>query len=191
MAAVTTCSDFGALENKDCHCFLSFPSYLPWSDRIRSYDLSFFEYWDFLNIWILILCRLLHAPLLPSSSSSFAFFKRLFGSSLLSAVRVVSPMYWRLLITLLAVLCPAYTSSSLTVCMVYSEYELNRQSDNIQPWHTPFPILSWSVLPWKVLTVASWPAYRFLMRQVSWYAIPVSLTIVHSLVWSTWSKALV
>ena len=67
------------------------------------------------------------------SLCSFTFIKGLFGSSLLSAVRVVSPMYWRLLITLLAVLCPAYTSSSLTVCMVYSEYELNRQSDNIQP----------------------------------------------------------
>ena len=29
MAAVTICSDFGAQENKVCHCFLCFPTYLP------------------------------------------------------------------------------------------------------------------------------------------------------------------
>ena len=29
MAAVTICSDFGAEENKVCHCFLCFPIYLP------------------------------------------------------------------------------------------------------------------------------------------------------------------
>ena len=32
MAAVTICSDFGAQENKVCHCFYCFPIYLPWSD---------------------------------------------------------------------------------------------------------------------------------------------------------------
>ena len=29
MAAVTICSDFGAQENKVCHCFHYFPIYLP------------------------------------------------------------------------------------------------------------------------------------------------------------------
>ena len=29
MAAVTICSDFGAQENKICHCFHFFPFYLP------------------------------------------------------------------------------------------------------------------------------------------------------------------
>ena len=29
MAAVTICSDFGAQENKVCHCFVCFPTYLP------------------------------------------------------------------------------------------------------------------------------------------------------------------
>ena len=33
MAAVTICSDFGAQENKVCHCFHCFPIYLPRSDR--------------------------------------------------------------------------------------------------------------------------------------------------------------
>ena len=32
MAAVTICSDFGAQENKVCHCFHCFSIYLPWSD---------------------------------------------------------------------------------------------------------------------------------------------------------------
>ena len=32
MAAVTIHSDSGTQENKICHCFLSFPIYLPWSE---------------------------------------------------------------------------------------------------------------------------------------------------------------
>ena len=38
-----------------------------------------------------------------------------------------------------------------------------------------------------VLTVASWPAYRYLRRQVRWSGIPISLVIFHSLLWSTQS----
>ena len=41
MAAVTICSDFGAQENKVCHCFHCFPIYLPWSDGTRCHDLCF------------------------------------------------------------------------------------------------------------------------------------------------------
>ena len=41
MTAVTICSDFGAQENKVWHCFLCFPTYLPWSDGTRCHDLSF------------------------------------------------------------------------------------------------------------------------------------------------------
>ena len=36
----------------------------------------------------------------------------------------------------------------------------------MQPWHSPFPIWNQSVVPCPVLAVASWPAYRFLRRQV-------------------------
>ena len=50
---------------------------------------------------------------------------------------------------------------------MYSAYKLNKQGDNIQPWHTPFPIWNQSVVPCPVLTVASWPAYRFLKRRRS------------------------
>ena len=39
--------------------------------------------------------------------------------------------------------------------MMYSAYKLNKQDDNIQPWHTPFPILNQSTVPCPVLTVAA------------------------------------
>ena len=60
---------------------------------------------------------------------------------------------------------------------MYSAFKLNKQSDNIQPWCTPFAVWNQSVVSCLVLTVASWPAYRFLRRQVSWSGIPVSWRI--------------
>ena len=57
----------------------------------------------------------------------------------------------------------------------HDAYKLNKESDNIQPWCTPFPILNQSIIPCPVLTVASWPAYRLLWRQVRWSGIPISL----------------
>ena len=66
--------------------------------------------------------------------------------------------------------------------MMYSAYKLNKQDDNIQPWCTPFPIWSQSVVPCPVLTVASWPAYRFLKRQVRWSGIPISFRIFQFIV---------
>ena len=47
----------------------------------------------------------------------------------------------------------------------------------MQPWRTPFPIWNQSAVPCPVLTVASWPEYRFLRRQVRWSGIPISLRI--------------
>ena len=82
-------------------------------------------------------------------------------------------------------------SSSLAFCMMYSAYKLNKQGDNIQPWRIPFPIWNQSVVPCPVLTVASWPAYRFQKRQVRWSGIPISWRLFHkSLLWSTQSRAL-
>ena len=85
---------------------------------------------------------------------------------------MVSFAYLRLLIFLLVILIPACASSSPAFLTMYSAYQLNKQSDNIQPWHTPFPIWNQSVVPCPVLTVASWPAYRFLRRQVSCLVFP-------------------
>ena len=71
---------------------------------------------------------------------------------------------------------------------MYSSYKLIKQGDNTQPWCTPFPIWNQSVVPCPVLTVPSWPAYRFLRRQVRWSGIPISWIIFHHLLWSTGSK---
>ena len=56
----------------------------------------------------------------PASLLSFFTFQRLFTSSLLSALRVVSSAYLRSLIFLLAILIPACDSSSLAFLMMYS-----------------------------------------------------------------------
>ena len=102
---------------------------------------------------------------------SFTFTKRLFSSSLLSAIRVVSSAYLRLFIFLPAILIPACASSCLAFCVMYSEYKLNKQGDNIQLWRIPFLIWNQSVVPCPVLSAASWLAYRFLRRQVRWSGI--------------------
>ena len=60
------------------------------------------------------------------SLSSFTFIKRLFSSSSLSAIRVVSSAYLRLLIFLLAILITAYASSSLEH---QSSWLMNRLND--------------------------------------------------------------
>ena len=87
----------------------------------------------------------------------------------------MSSAYLRWLIFLLAILIPACASSAFV--MMYSAYKLNKQGDNIQPWHTPFPIWNQSIVPCPVLSVASWPIYRFLQRQFRWSGIPISFRI--------------
>ena len=77
MAAVTICSDSGDQENKVGHCFHCFLINLPWSDGTRCHGLCF--------------SVLSFQP--AFSLSSFTFIKRLFRSSLLSVVRVVSSVY--------------------------------------------------------------------------------------------------
>ena len=52
------------------------------------------------------------------SLSSFTFIKKLFSSASLSAIRVVSSAYLRLLLFLPAILIPACASSSLAFCMM-------------------------------------------------------------------------
>ena len=77
------------------------------------------------------------------------------------------PAYLKLLIFLPAILIPACASSSPAFHVIYCACKLSKQGDNIQPWCTPFPIWNQSVVSCAVLTVASWPAYRFLKKQVS------------------------
>ena len=163
MAAVTICSDFGSQENKVCHYFHCFPIYLPWHDGTGCHDIVF---------WML--------SFKPNFSLSFfTFIKRLFSSSLLSAIKVVSSAYLRLLIFLLETFILACASYRPAFHMMYSSYKLNKQGDNTQSWCAPFLIWNQPV-PCPVLTIASWPAYRFLRRWVRWSGIPISWRIFHT-----------
>ena len=136
MATVNFCSDFAAQENKVCHCFHCFLIYLPRSNGTGCPEF----YW-----------MLSFKP--AFSLSSFTFTKRLFSYSSLSAIWMVLSAYLRLLIFLLAILIPACASSNLAFCMMYSAYKLNKQGDNIHPWHSPFPIWNQSDLwrAWYIL----------------------------------------
>ena len=95
------------------------------------------EWWDWIP-WSYFFWVLSFKP--TFSLSSLTFIKRLFTSSSLSAIRLVSSVYLRLLIFLPALLIPACALSTLAFHMMYSAYKLNKQGDNIQPWHTSFPI---------------------------------------------------
>jgi len=109
--------------------------------------------------------------------SSFTFIKRFFSSSSLFAITVVSCAYLRLFIFLSATVYPACDSCSPGFHMMHSAYKLNKQGNNIQPCGTPFLIWVQSVVLCPVLTVASWPTYRCLRRQIKWSGIPIFLRI--------------
>ena len=57
----------------------------------------------------------------------------------------------RLLIFLPTILIPAWASSSPTFCMMCFAYMINKQSDTIQPWHTPF--LIWTLFIFLALEI--------------------------------------
>ena len=88
MTTVTICSDFGAQENKICHCLHFFPFYLPGSDGAGCHDFSVFLMMNFKPTF--------QFPLSPSSRDSS-----------ISTIRMLSSAYLRLLIFLLAFLISA------------------------------------------------------------------------------------
>ena len=114
MAAVTICSDFGTPKIKP----LTVSTVSPF---IYCYVMA-------PDVMILVFWMLSFKP--TFSLSSFTF-KRLFSSSL-SAIRVVSSAYLRLLIFLPETLITACASSSSAFHVMYSAYKLNKQGDNIQ-----------------------------------------------------------
>ena len=159
MAAVIVCSDFGTSQSKVSHCFHCSPIYLLWSGGTKCHDLHF-----------------LNVEFKPDvSPSSFTFIKKLFSSCLLSGIMVV-PSASEVIDVSSGSFIPVCASSSWEFLMRYSAYKLSNQGDNIEPWHTPFLIWNQSAVPNWVLTVASWPAYRFLRRQVRWSGIPMSVS---------------
>ena len=172
MVAVTICSDFGAQDKSVTVSIVS----LSICHEVMRPDAMILVFWML--------------SFNPAFSLSSYTFMRLFSSSSLSAIRVVSFVYLRLLRFLLAVLIPACASSYLAFHMIYSAYKLNKQGDNIQPWRTPLPNWNLSVVPCLILTVVYWPEYRFFRRQVRSSGIPISFRIFHSLLRSTQSKAL-
>ena len=135
--AVTIHSDFRAPQEEICDYFHLFPFYLPCSNGAGCHDLSFF-----VSLQVAL------------SLSPFTLIKRLSGSSLLSAIRVVVSTYLRLLF-LPPILIPACNSSSPAFLMMCPAYRLNKHGDNRQACRTPFSILNQSFVPYKVLTVAS------------------------------------
>ena len=171
MAAVTIHSDFGAKKIRSVSAYIVSPST---DDEAMGTPAMILVFW-----------MLSFKP--AFSLSSFTFIKRRFSSSLLSPISVVSSTYLRFLdffwkswfYLVIHLACLAFL-------MMCSAYKLNKQGDNIQPWCTPFPILNWSVVPHKVLNVASWPTYRFLRSRVRRSGIPISN--FHSLLWSTRSR---
>ena len=168
MAAVTICSDFGAPKNKVSYCFHRFPI----CHEVMEPD-----------VMILVFRMLSFKP--TFSLFSFTFIKKLFISSSLFAIRMVSTAYLSLF--LLEILISACASSSPAFLMMYSAYKLSKQGDNMQPWCTPFLIWNQSVVPCPLLTVASWPAYRFLRRQVRWslpqFSIKKSCSLSQKISW--------
>ena len=157
MAAVNIGSDFGAQENQICHRFYFFLFYLSGSEGTGCHD-SFFFF-------------LIFSFKLAFTFSSFTLIKRFFSSSSLSAIRVVSPAYLRLLIFSPAILILACDSSSLAFYMMRCTCKLNKQGDNKQLYHMAFSILSQSIVTDRVLT---WSTHSFLRRQIRWFGIPIS-----------------
>ena len=104
MAAVTLCSDTGAKKIKSVTVSIVSPSVC---HEVMEPDAMIIVFFN--------------VELKPAFSlSSFTLIKRLFSYSSLSAIRVVSSAYLRLLIYLLAVLMPACESSSPPFCMMFS-----------------------------------------------------------------------
>ena len=140
MAAVTIHSDFGAPK------------------EFKSVTTSTFSpsiCHEIMRSDAMILVFLIFSFKLTFSLSYFTLIKRLFSSSSLSGSRVVLSAYLRLFMFLPPILIPACNSSSPAFLMMFSVYRLNKQGDSRQLCHTPFSILRQSVVPYRVLTVAS------------------------------------
>ena len=138
MAAVTICSDFGAPQNKFCHCLHCFSIW----HKVMGPNAMI------LVFWILSFKTTFWLSSFTSSRGSLVLhiFLHIWG------YWYFPQKFWLQLV--LALSSPAFL-------MIYSAYKLNKQGDNIQPWRTPFPLWNQSVVPCPVLTVASWPATAF------------------------------
>ena len=120
------------------------------------------------------------------SLTSYTFNQRLFSSSSISAISLVSYVYLRLLL-FLTILIPVCASSSPALHMMYSAYKLNKQDDNIQPWCTPFIAWNQSIIPWfhvcsKCCVLTCIQISEEAVKVVWYFHL---LKICHSLLWSS------
>ena len=162
--------DFGAQENKICHCFS--PSIC---HEVIEPDAMILVFW-----------MLSFKP--AFSLSSFTFIKRLFSSSSLSAIKVVSSEYLRLLILCLSILIPICASPSSAFHRMYSECKLNKQGDKIQFYS--FPNLEPVCCFMSSSNSCFFTSIQLSQEsgQVVWYSH--LLKIFHNMLWSTQSKVL-
>ena len=116
MAAVIVHSDFEPRERKSATVSIISPSIC---HKVMGPDAVVFVFW-----------MLSFNP--AFSLSSFTCIKRLFSSSSLTAIRVISSAYLRLFIFLPAILIPVCDSASLAFWIMYSAQKLNKQGDSIQ-----------------------------------------------------------
>ena len=145
MAAVIICSDLGVPENNMCHC-LHFPCfYLPWSNETGWHNLSCFFFF-------------LRLSFKPSFwLSSFTLIKRLFSSSLLSAIRVVYLPIW---------VCWYFSQQCWFQLVIHPAQHiawctLHRSLKNGVKMYSLIFLFSqlFPVIPCSFLTIASWPMY--------------------------------
>ena len=117
-----------------CHCFHCFPNYLC---KVMETDAPIFTFWmlSFKSAF---------------SLSCFTFIKGILVPLYFLPQECCHLHIWGYLIFLPEILIPAYASSSPAFLMMSSAYKLNRQGNNIQPWHTPFLIWNQSVVPCPV-----------------------------------------
>ena len=170
MTTVTVHSEFGAKENKICQRFHFSLFYLPWSYGKGA---------------VFSLSHLFHSPVSPPSRGSlvplhFLPLKCAICISLVvnfsagnfdSNARLVSHPIWHFTwCTLLISYINSVTVYSLVILLIQT--------------------LSQSVVQCLILTIASWPTYRFLSRQARWSGIHISQRIFCSSLWSTQFKAL-
>ena len=117
MASVPVHSDFGVQENKICHCFHFSPFYLPWNDGIRCLDLSF-----------------LNAEFQASFFTLFFHHHHDFLLLEWYYLHVGGCWYMPWHFQFKLVIHPVWHFTWGTLHM------LNKQGDNIQSCHIPFPV---------------------------------------------------
>ena len=158
MAAVTVYGDFGAQENKICHCF----HFSPISHEVMGLDVMVLVFWM--------------VGFKPAFSLSAFTFKRLFSSSSLSALWVVSSAYLRLLIFLSAIwfLLVSHPARHFEWCTLHKSWislVTIYSIDLLFPNFEPVPLFEWSNTAGWYICTSNNNAYCFWETDVSFWIL--------------------